>query len=157
MILEKILSALEDEIQVGAKWKSINIHDRYWTEGAFVYISNWLYDHSWILIHIFESWNIILNWNSNWKKMLWMIFSRGLKIGYIDCQGMQTCYKVNFGEVFLKKKEKSRATWQNHGWWFFFISDSTFAKLSFLANATIASSHPSMMSSTFLKKEKSFS
>ena len=39
--------------------------------------------------------------------MLWMIFSRGLKIGYIDCQGMQTCYKVNFGEVFKKRKKKS--------------------------------------------------
>ena len=37
--------------------------------------------------------------------MLWMIFSRGLKIGYIDCQGMQTCYKVNFGEVFKKEKK----------------------------------------------------
>ena len=39
------------------------------------------------------------------KKMLWTIFSRGLKIAYIDCQGMQTCYKVNFGEVFKKRKK----------------------------------------------------
>ena len=51
--------------------------------------------------------------------MLWMIFSRGLKIGYIDCQGMQTCYKVNFGEVFFKKKKKVEPH-QNRRWWFFF-------------------------------------